>query len=321
MTMPNPGSRWIAAALALGASFIPGHACGACGCTLNSDWASQGYTAMAGFRVDLRQDYFNQDQLRAGTGAPARSGFPIPNSQELQQETLSRNTTLTLDYFTGNAWGLNLVVPYFNRFHTTIGGGDTEVSTSRREGLGDIRVTARYQGLTEDPSFGVQAGFKLPTGSRDQTFSGGPQAGSPLDRGLQMGTGTTDLLFGVYKNGSLGEDWGYFSQAMGQVALKGRDGFRPGNAMNANAGVRYTGNPVVAPHVQMNFRMEARETGENSDTPNSGATLAYLSPGLTIQAGARVQFYGFVQVPVLQRVNGLQVEPRSIFSAGVHCTF
>lgn len=311
----------LATILLLGAWAEPLLGCGACGCSLNSDWASQGYTAMAGFRVDLRQDYFNQDQLRAGTKAPARSSFAFPNDQEVQQETLNRNTTLTLDYFSGKAWGLNLIVPYFNRFHTTIAPGDTEVSTSRRQGLGDIRVTARYQGLAEDQSFGVQAGFKLPTGSRDQAFSGGPQTGSPLDRGLQMGTGTTDFLFGVYKNGSLGGDWGYFSQAMGQVALNSRDGFRPGNAVNANLGVRYTGNPVVAPHLQLNVRMEARETGENADNANSGATLTYLSPGLTIQAGPKAQFYAFVQVPVLQRVNGLQVEPRSIFSAGVHYTF
>ena len=108
MTMPKASSSCKAAALILGASFIPAHACGACGCTLNSDWASQGYTAMAGFRVDLRQDYFNQDQLRSGTHAPARSGFPIPNGQEIQQETLNRNTTLTLDYFTGKAWGINM---------------------------------------------------------------------------------------------------------------------------------------------------------------------------------------------------------------------
>lgn len=311
----------IAATLILGFGAEPALACGACGCTLNSDWASQGYTAMAGFRVDLRQDYFNQDQLRAGTSAPSRSSFQFPNDQEIQQETLNRNTTLALDYFSGKSWGLNLIVPYFNRFHTTIVPGDTEVSTSQRKGVGDIRVTARYQGVMEDQSFGVQVGFKLPTGSRDQDFSVGPQVGSPLDRGLQMGTGTTDILFGVYKHGSLGGDWGYFSQAMGQVALNSRDGFRPGNSVNANLGVRYNGNPVVSPHFQLNVRMEARETGENADNANSGATLTYLSPGVTIQAGPKVQFYVFIQVPVLQRVDGLQVEPRSIFSAGVHHTF
>ena len=195
-------------------------------------------------------------------------------------------------------------------------GADEVLVAGRVAALADVVAAA---GIND-----VEQGAQLLATSEDIAILGavvGAISEDDLDRGLQMGTGTTDLLFGVYKNGSLGEDWGYFSQAMGQVALKGRDGFRPGNAMNANAGVRYTGNPVVAPHVQMNFRMEARETGENADTPNSGATLAYLSPGVTIQAGARVQFYGFVQVPVLQRVNGLQVEPRSIFSAGVHCTF
>ena len=35
-------------------------ACSACGCTLNSDWASQGFAASGGWRVDLRYDFFDQ---------------------------------------------------------------------------------------------------------------------------------------------------------------------------------------------------------------------------------------------------------------------
>ena len=55
-------------------SFTPrAHACSACGCTLNSDWASQGLAASGGWRMDLRYDFFEQDQLRSGTDAVPRS--------------------------------------------------------------------------------------------------------------------------------------------------------------------------------------------------------------------------------------------------------
>ena len=73
-------------------------ACSACGCTLSSDWASQGLAASGGWRADFRFDYFNQDQLRSGTDSVSRSSLPIPNDEEIQQYTINRNYALNLDY-------------------------------------------------------------------------------------------------------------------------------------------------------------------------------------------------------------------------------
>jgi len=94
-------------------------ACGACGCTLHSDWATQGYATGPGFRFDLRYDYFNQDQLRSGTKSVDRNSFEIPNEQEIQEKTLNRNLTATLDYSPNADWGVTLLVPVFNRYHAT----------------------------------------------------------------------------------------------------------------------------------------------------------------------------------------------------------
>jgi hypothetical protein len=298
-----------------------GQACGACGCTLNSDWASQGYAVKPGFRFDLRYDYFNQDQLRSGTKAVDRDSLPIPNEQEVQQKTINRNLTLTLDYSPDADWGVTVLVPTFNRFHETVAPGDTESSFSQGNGLGDLRVVGRYQGFSEDHSWGVQVGVKLPSGATQQTFNGGPQAGEPLDRGLQLGTGTTDLLLGVYAFGSLSPDWGIFGQALFQKPSGEKDGFKPGDGVNANVGVRYTGYAGLTPQLQLNLRAEGRESGVQADVENSGATLVYLSPGLTFSLSRACQFYAFAQVPVAQRVNGLQIEPRYSVSAGLHWTF
>jgi hypothetical protein len=294
--------------------------CGACGCTLNSDWAGQGLAALAGFRLDLRQDYFSQDQLRGGTSARDRASLPLPNDQEVQQKTLNRNTTLTLDYTSGAAWGLSLTVPFYNRFHSTYAPGDTELSSSQGTGLGDVRVLARYQGEGA-AARGVQVGLKLPTGAFHDTFTTGPQAGGSLDRGLQRGSGTTDLLLGAYQFGNLGAAWGYFGSALLQVPTRSREGFRPGNGLNGSLGLRYSGLQGWTPQVQINLRAENREAGPQADVENSGATLTYLSPGVTAQVSPRVQAFLFVQVPVLQRVNGLQLEPRSSVSLGLHGTF
>jgi len=314
--------RFVLALLSLLLAAAPvAQACGACGCTLHSDWATQGYVTQPGFRLDLRYDYFNQDQLRSGTQSMDKGSFSFPNDQEIQQKTLNRNLTLTLDYTPNADWGVALIVSTYNRYHETIAAGDTDPSFSQANGLGDVRILGRYQGFAEDHSFGVQFGVKLPTGDTAQTFNAGAETGQPLDAGLQLGTGTTDLLLGFYAFGSLGMDWGCFGQVLFQKPLAEKNGFKPADGVNANFGVRYSGFVGVTPHLQLNVRAEGRESGLNADIPNSGATLAYLSPGLTFNISPSFQVYVFGQVPVAQRVNGLQLEPRSSVSLGLHFTF
>lgn len=293
-------------------------ACSSCGCTLSSDWASQGYAATEGFRVELRYDYFNQNQLRNGTGTVDRGSITLPTDREIQQETVNRNYTLTLDYNPNADWGVNLQLPYFDRFHTTVAEGDDAVSTSHTKSIGDARVIGRYQGFDRDHSTGVQFGVKLPTGSFHNNFIDGPQAGEPLDRALQPGTGTTDLLVGIYNFGALSRDWDYFAQALLQQPLNSREDFRPGTGLNANAGLRYVTNETFTPQIQLNLRTEKRESGANADVDNSGATLLYLSPGMTVHVTHHLHVFGFFQVPIYQRVNGYQIEPRYSVSVGLH---
>lgn len=296
-------------------------ACSSCGCTLSSDWGSQGILTGPGIRVDLRYDHFTQSQLRSGTGTVDRASIALPADREIQQETVNDNYTLALDYGSTSDWGVTVLVPYFDRFHTTIAAGDTDLSTSHTQSIGDVRVLGRYHGLFGDHGTGVQFGLKLPTGGFHNSFTDGPQAGQPLDRGLQPGTGTTDLLLGIYHFEALSRDWDYFAAALLQQPLNSREDFRPGTGINVNLGVRYMANEAVIPHLQINARSEGRESGLNADVDNSGATLIYLSPGVTFSVGNDMSVYAFIQLPIYQRVNGLQIEPRNSASIGVHYAF
>jgi hypothetical protein len=317
-------SRQLAAGLlfaAAGTFASSALACSSCGCTLSSDWSSQGIAPSGdGFRFDLRFDYFNQDQLRSGTGTVNRDGLEVPNDREIQQTTINRNYALGFDYSPNMDWGVNLQLPYYDRYHTTIAAGDTDISTSHTQSIGDVRLVGRYLGLSADHSVGVQLGFKLPTGSFDNNFISGPQAGTPVDRGLQPGTGTTDLLVGAFKFGALSRDWDYFAQGMVQQPLNSRDGFRPGTGFNLNAGFRYMAHEHVIPSIQINARIEGRESGANADVENSGATLVYISPGINFQIVDKLHGYVFAQLPVYQRVNGWQIEPRYTVTFGVYYT-
>jgi hypothetical protein len=271
--------------------------------------------------LDVREDYYDQNQLRSGTDSVDRKSLDIPNEQEVQQRTLNRNTVMALDYSPSRVWGMRVEVPYFNRFHTTIAEGDSDISTSHSSSVGDVRVTARYQGFAADLTWGVQFGLKLPTGATDVQFQAGPQTDEPLDRGLQPGTGTTDVLFGVYNFGNLSSSLGYYAQALVQQPVNSSDGYRPGTGLNLNVGLRYLHVARVVPQLQLNVRLEGRETGSSSDHENSGATFAYLSPGATAALSSHVQAFTFLQLPVYQRVNGLQLQPKRFFSIGVHYSF
>ena len=178
-------------------------------------------------------------------------------------------------------------------------------------------MTGRYQGLSADRSSGITFGLKLPTGETNDTFNDG----SPLDRGLQLGTGTTDLLLGGYYFGSINRDWDYFTQATVQIALNKHNDFRPGNGLNATAGVRYMGFESFIPQLQFNTRIEKRESGAEADVDNSGATLIYISPGVTVPINKTVQAFGFIQVPIYQHVNGYQIEPNVLLSTGLRFSF
>ena len=296
-------------------------ACSSCGCSLNTDWAAQGLGGEPGLRMDLRFDYIDQKELRSGTKKVDSGSLEVPNEDEIQQRTKNNNYTLFLDYTANADWGVTLMVPYFNRYHTTIAPGDTEISTSQTNSLADVRVIGRYSGFSADHSWGVQFGVKLPTGGFHNNFIDGPQAGEPLDRGLQPGTGTTDLLVGVFKFGALSRDWDYFMQGMVQQALADREDFKPGTGLNLNFGLQYASFESFTPMVQINARIEGRDSGAQADIPNSGAALWYLSPGVTFHLGHKAHAYVFMQVPIAQRVNGLQLEPKYTASAGVRYQF
>ncbi len=298
-------------------------ACSICGCSLSSDWAGQGFSDTPGLLASVRFEYISQSSLRHGTDGVDTAALAFPNAAEIQLSTLSRNTTLDLGYSSGSAWGLSLAVPFSDRDHRTIAAGDTAASTSHVSGVGDVRVGVRYEFASPGRTRGVAVslGLKLPTGGFGQNFAGGPQAGTALDRGLQLGTGTTDLLVSVTAYTRPGLYWGWFAQAQLTQPLNARDGFRPSSGLGVSVGVRRLTSGWLTPQLQANARWDGREAGINSDAANSGGTSMYLSPGVTAELGGKATAFAFVQLPVFQRVNGLQLQPRWLLSTGLAWKF
>ena len=106
-----------------------------------------------------------------------------------------------------------------------------------------------------------------------------------------------------------------------QKALDYRDQYKPGDALNLNLGVRYMGFDAITPQLQMNVRFVKHDIGAQADTISTGGTLAYLSPGATVRVSKELKFYGFVQLPIYQEVNGVQLSPRWTASIGANYAF
>ncbi|MEI6534382.1 MAG: hypothetical protein WCN98_03500 [Verrucomicrobiaceae bacterium] len=291
------------------------HGCSACGCSLNSDWESQGYSTEHGFKLDLNYMFMDQAQLRSGTRKISPGDVPV--GQELEDYTRNNIVTLGLSYVFNADWGVSMQLPYIIRDHATFGEDHDEYDTSSTSSIGDIRLVARYQGFTASHHFGVQLGIKLPTGSFTRTF----RSGAPLDRGLQPGTGTTDLIAGVYYFDELGKDWSWFAQATVQTAFNYRADYKPGTAENLDAGIRYSRFKRIIPQFQINTRISGRDVGAEADNFDSGGTVINLGPGVTVEVTDKIASFLFVQVPVYQNLNGYQLAPKWSLTAGIRASF
>ncbi len=345
----------IAAPLAfcLFAAVLPKYAfaCATCGCTLSTD-AAMGYSAAAGWRVYMQYDYIPQTQLRSGTHAVSPAEVVSnPTTGELEHETVSQYVTLGVSYSPSADWNLNLQVPYLVRTHssytdtTSAPFNDAQLdpanlSSSRSESLGDVRLIGSYQGFLPTRNLGLQLGVKLPTGryggpnadgtgvvGRDPVrFSSGPSSGELLDTSLQPGTGSTDLIVGAYYYQPVSQDFdafvhGQFQAAVAQQLDQAGEDFRPGNLGIVSFGLRYEANPKIVPQLQLNLSRKSHDQGALADVDDSAGTVAYLSPGVTVSVLQNVHAYGFVQLPVYSRLDGYQLFPRWTASAGVTYAF
>jgi hypothetical protein len=312
-------------------------ACAACGDSLSKDWQTQGITSTPGFTADLSYNYINQNQQRYGTGTASTTLINSLNAarQEIEDYTTTKTITAVLNY-TSDTWGVSTQLPFVQRTHGTFGNpgypGGTTYSSSSDNSIGDISVLGRYTGLSVDKTAGIIAGVKLPTGRTNTNFSSGVAVGTPLDRSLQIGTGSIDVILGGYLSGSISE-YGWFAQGTVQHAVQSKSiagvDYKPGDVYALNTGLRYAKfGAQFTPMLQLNLIHRTADTGAGATPPDAltggsatGGTLVYLAPGASFRVGGGTSVYGFVQLPVYQKVNSLQLTPRYTLTLGVSKSF
>lgn len=293
--------------------------CGSASCSLATHIDGLGLTTNNGWQMDLRYEYIKQHQLRSGT---QKTDPAFVDGEHTEMYTTNKNLVATLDYSSANRWGISLQLPYVQREHYHIfdNAGSLEDETWKFGTLADARVIGRYMLAADSANntqAGVQLGVKLPTGKTDEANA----AGEVAERSLQPGTGTTDVIVGYFRSRDLtlfdiaGRG---FLQLQAQAALRQHDGYRTGHQYRLNTGMVFHPTAGLSPILQINVLRKPRDKGSKGNPADSGAEYFWFSPGLSRQIGHSARLYGFVQLPLYQRVNGTQLTANWTTSIGIN---
>lgn len=320
MTTFPSGVAAVSLFLAAGTFHVPASAsCGSAFCSVNSDWTSEVIGAFEGRSFDLRYERILQDQPRAGSRKIAVGEIPHHHDEV---RTENRNLLATFSQNFASGWGYSLAVPLVDRDHLHIHnhhGAKLNEQWTFRE-IGDARVLGRYQQPIGDGQAAVGAifGLKLPTGRRGVTNADGDVA----ERSLQPGSGTTDAIVGAFYRHQLPESASsVFAQAQYQRPFGERDGFAPGAQLSVDLGYAHRLTERLSGLVQLNAVVKGRDRGVQAEPADSGSRSVFVSPGLSWDATGSVRVYGFVQVPLRQSVNGVQLTASRALAVGVTTRF
>lgn len=313
----------VAACAALLAERSVEASCGSAFCFVDTNWAVQGIWNQPGPRLDFRYEFIDQNQPRAGSRRISVGEIPAHHDEV---STRNQNVFATLDYGFTPAWGASLTVPYVDREHHHIHNHHGAQLDERWDfgELGDVRVQGRWQTAVASSASdrarfaGLTFGVKLPTGAFDLTNAEGALA----ERSLQPGTGTTDAMFGGYFREVLPmarSSW--FVQAQGQWALNSRDGYKPGNQAGVDVGYRYEATDRLGLMVQVNFRHKGKDKGAQAEPQDSGGRFVTAAPGISFAITPDVHAYAYVQLPIYERVNGVQLTADWSATGGISVQF
>ena len=273
----------------------------ACGCGVFDVQTSSMFPTAEGGTVWAEYDFMNQNINWNGTKV-------APSANNSDNVIRTHFITLGGQYMFTRDWGIMAQVPYWDRyFKTTDDSGNFIGST--HDNFGDVRVEGIYSGFSSDMSTGITFGLKLPTGDyKYQNF----------DRDTEIGSGSTDLLLGVYHMSKLSQDnaWNGFINAKLDQPFIISSGYRAGAELDASTGIYYDKFSImgikITPIAQVTASYRLSDRGVAANPDNSGYKRLLLSPAVEISHNGW-RLYTDVSVPVYQDVVGNQLTAPILF--------
>ena len=198
--------------------------------------------------------------------------------------------------------------------------------TVSASGFGDAFVNSKLLLIQRDrpgrtTRFAATGRIKLPTGKDDET----DEQGNLLPPALQLGSGSLDYAAGgVFTH--VGRRIGFNADA-GYHFRTEANGFAFGDSVAYNLALGYRLAPRVYKvypaknhlnaYIELNGQTSQRNRIRGDEAPDSGGTLIYLSPGIQLIPGGNFIIEASLRLPVVQRLNGSQLEFHPGFNVGV----
>ncbi len=275
---------------------------------------------------------FNENAARSFVTFPGRSGLvrdgtEIVDPMRRDVDGLGVVSGAILGGFTP-LWTFRAIVPWVRKSmdFTAPDGRRLHFETS---GVGDAIVQTKWiffvdNRLRGTTRLGLQGRGFVPLGSTDARLPNGDVAPRPL----QVGSGSWDfeptLLF-TNTNGR----WGFLGNAGWRLNTED-EGFEAGDVFRYDAAVGFrfvpgvyeslTDQSLVA-YLELNGEVARGDAVGGAENPDSGGHVLFLSPDLQWIPTPWLLFEGSVQIPVLQDLNGAQLEHETRFQLGTRFRF
>lgn len=250
-------------------------ACDVCGCSIGGNY----FGILPQFNRHFVGVRWTAERSRTATSALAlRQG-------RYHSEEYFRSADLVARFYPGRRWQVLALAPYRMQEQRESG------RTLHAEGLGDVSLLAHYILLNTGDSTGhrwqqtltLGGGVKLPVGRSDLASADGIR----LHPNLQLGSGSTDLLFAAAY--TLRQNaWGWNSDVLFRLNTANADGYHYGNRVIGSSRLFYWKNIrqyALLPNagVFLDAGMPNRDHGRV--VPQSEGTALFYTLGLDVYAG------------------------------------
>ena len=324
----------------------PVHAsCGAVSCFVVI--GSQQQVPMAGLLTVNAIYNYTPSWTPAGQGGSipfANQGnrtLTLANLNSSQIWTHVQTGTLDMNYGVTDRFGLQVTLPY-KRINSEANLGQSTPSPYSNDGLGDMRVTLKYNVLPTIRSMVVVGlGVDFPTGTYQQRASNGQMVESTL----QLGRGNYGLVPSLYQTYEIvPHRLNQFALVSYRHTFKNGDGYQFGDEVNVGGGfnlIPLEQAPWFVLTQQVNYRWMQNDAMDASlfqfnqatgtsilldptvkfrSVPTTGSQLVAYSPGLMLNLWGYASFYAVVQIPVYRDFNG-NLEQQTSFVFGLTKSF
>ncbi len=243
------------------------------------------------------------------SGAGARSFVKVIKKSSQDKDLTVTVSPVVIPYNVSTRLLVGGVFPYFNKEL------ETNAGSMRSSGLGDTKLFAKYvvhqiDKRQETIRFVLKSSVTLPTGDEDAKPA--------------LGDGTTDYSFGVVA-GWIKPRVSFTTEGVYSLNTS-RRGLNYGDSFAYNFALGYRLSPAVyerypSPQVNVYLELNGLTTKRNElngvNLESTGGTTLLLSPGIQYIGGRKWLVEGSIQFPIVENLNGSQLETDLIASLGL----